>query len=134
MIMATMVEVPLRMLTKRPTGARTSESGIWLVASIPTRANEPRTEITRPRDVTAIEPGVFQIDRATTMACVAGEIVKPSDAAVCKIHRIIARDRRLRAASGMDYLQPPVNSACVRAGLTSSLPNREAGFVGWVER
>jgi hypothetical protein len=43
------------------------------------------------------------------MACVAGEIVKPSDAAVCKIHRIIAPDRRLRAASGMDYLQPPVN-------------------------
>jgi hypothetical protein len=56
-IMATMVEVAQRMLTNLPTVARTSETGIW-VASRPTRASEPRTEITRPKDVTILEPGM----------------------------------------------------------------------------
>jgi hypothetical protein len=42
------------------------------------------------------------------MACVAGEIVKPLDAAVRKIPRIIACDRRLRRTSTTDYLQPLV--------------------------
>ena len=51
-IMATMVEFAQRMLMKRPTVARTSEVAIWLAASSPTRASEPRTEITRPKDVT----------------------------------------------------------------------------------
>jgi hypothetical protein len=51
-IMATMTELAQRMLTKRPTVARTSETGIWLWASSPTRASDPRTEITRPKDVT----------------------------------------------------------------------------------
>jgi hypothetical protein len=50
--MATMVELAQRMLTKRPTVPRTSEAGIWLVASRPIRASEPRPEITRPKDVT----------------------------------------------------------------------------------
>ena len=56
MIMATMIEFPQRMLTKRPTVARTSEIGIWLSARSPTRACDPRTEITRPKDVTMNEP------------------------------------------------------------------------------
>jgi hypothetical protein len=42
------------MLMKRPTVARTSETGAWLTASSPTRAREPRTEITRPKDVTVL--------------------------------------------------------------------------------
>ena len=52
--MATMVEVAQRMLMKRPTVARTSEVAIWLTARSPTRAREPRTEITRPKDVTVL--------------------------------------------------------------------------------
>ncbi|WP_229175235.1 hypothetical protein [Bradyrhizobium ivorense] len=52
MIIATMIELAQRMLTNRPTVARTSESGIWPAARSPTRACEPRTEITRPKDVT----------------------------------------------------------------------------------
>ena len=55
-IMATMVELAQRIETNRPTVARTSESGRLLVASKPTRASEPRTEITRPKDVTALNP------------------------------------------------------------------------------
>jgi hypothetical protein len=54
--MATIIELAQRMLTKRPTVARTSDVGIWLVANSPTRASEPRTEITRPKDVTAKNP------------------------------------------------------------------------------
>jgi hypothetical protein len=57
-IIATMTEDTVRMLMKRPTVARTSETGIWLVASSPTRASEPRTEITRPKDVTVVRPGM----------------------------------------------------------------------------
>jgi hypothetical protein len=56
-IMATMTELAQRMLTKRPTVARISETGIWLSARSPTRASDPRTEITRPKDVTMDEPG-----------------------------------------------------------------------------
>ncbi|WP_201456119.1 hypothetical protein [Bradyrhizobium macuxiense] len=52
MIIATITEVAQRMLTNRPTVARISESGIWPAAMSPTRACEPRTEITRPKDVT----------------------------------------------------------------------------------
>jgi hypothetical protein len=51
--MAMMVEAAQRMLMKRPTVARISEAGIWCPARSPTRASEPRTEITRPKDVTA---------------------------------------------------------------------------------
>ena len=56
--MATMVEFAQRMLTNLPTVARTSEMASWLVASSPTRASDPRTEITRPKDVTVLEPGM----------------------------------------------------------------------------
>jgi hypothetical protein len=57
-IIATMVELAQRMLTKRPTVARISETAIRLVARSPTRARDPRTEITRPKDVTVMEPGI----------------------------------------------------------------------------
>jgi hypothetical protein len=57
-IMATMVELAQWMLTNRPTVALTGEAGIWLPARSPTRARDPRTEITRPKDVTVVEPGL----------------------------------------------------------------------------
>ena len=55
MIIATMVEFEQRMLTKRPTVARTSVWLIWLAARRPTRARDPRTEITRPKVAAAVE-------------------------------------------------------------------------------
>jgi hypothetical protein len=55
-IMATIVEFVPRRLTKRPTVARISESAVRLVINSPTRASEPRTEITRPKEVTADQP------------------------------------------------------------------------------
>ena len=51
-----MTELAQRILTKRPTVARTSETDIWPCARSPTRASDPRTEITRPKDVTIDEP------------------------------------------------------------------------------
>jgi hypothetical protein len=55
--MAMMVEVSAqRMLTNRPTVALTSDELVWPLASSPSRAMEPRTEITRPKDVTLDEP------------------------------------------------------------------------------
>jgi hypothetical protein len=59
--MATMVEFAQRMLTNRPTVALTSDTPIWLAARSPTRASDPRTEITRPKDVTAVEPGMVWV-------------------------------------------------------------------------
>jgi hypothetical protein len=56
--MATMVEFAQRMLTNRPTVALTSGTAIWLAASSPTRARDPRTEITRPKDVTVVKSGM----------------------------------------------------------------------------
>src|SRR6266850_246345 len=59
--MATMVEVAAqRMLMKRPTVARTSETGIGPAGRSPTRASEPRTEITRPKDVTMLNLDVME--------------------------------------------------------------------------
>ncbi|WP_246801570.1 hypothetical protein [Bradyrhizobium genosp. L] len=52
--MATMIDEAQRILTNRPTVARISESGIWPPGNSPTRACEPRTEITRPKDVTVM--------------------------------------------------------------------------------
>ncbi len=54
-IMATMVEVPLRRLTNRPTVARASAGDMRPVGKIPTRASDPRTEITRPKEVGEVE-------------------------------------------------------------------------------
>jgi hypothetical protein len=59
-IMATIVEFVQRMLTKRPTVARISDRPM-LVAIKPTRAREPRTEITRPKEFTVVEPGMSSI-------------------------------------------------------------------------
>src|ERR1700712_631991 len=81
-IIATIVEFEQRMLTKRPTVARTSEGASWLDANRPTRARDPRTEITRPND------GAVEIDMSgksrrrallfcPTMQGVIGETVKP---------------------------------------------------------
>jgi hypothetical protein len=56
--MATMVDVAQRMLTNRPTVARISDKEGRLVAISPTRASDPRTEITRPKEVTVAEPGI----------------------------------------------------------------------------
>jgi hypothetical protein len=54
-IIATITEFEQRMLTNRPTVARTSVWLIWLAARRPTRAREPRTEITRPKDAVPAE-------------------------------------------------------------------------------
>src|SRR5579864_3153861 len=54
--MATITEFAQRILIKRPTVARSSEGPTWPVGINPTRACEPRTEITRPKEVTAAEP------------------------------------------------------------------------------
>src|SRR5262249_41266025 len=81
-----MVELELRMLTKRPTVARTSERGIRLVASRPTLAREPRTEITRPRELTAIKPWLFKLGkRGLTMPALTGQTVKPAELLVGQI-------------------------------------------------
>lgn len=47
-MIAMMVELAVRMLTKRPTVARTAEGTSRLEGNSPTRAPEPRTEITLP--------------------------------------------------------------------------------------
>jgi hypothetical protein len=60
-IIATMVEVEQRMLTNRPTVARTSVWLRWLAARRPTRAREPRTEITRPKDAVAVAIDMSEI-------------------------------------------------------------------------
>jgi hypothetical protein len=81
--MATMVEFAQRMLMNRPTVARTSETAILFAAKSPTRAREPRTEITRPKDVTAVESTCHEFAseclREGTMQAVVGETVKPME-------------------------------------------------------
>jgi hypothetical protein len=49
-IMAMIVELAQRMLTKQPTVPRASAGAIRLAASKPTRASEPLTEMMRPKD------------------------------------------------------------------------------------
>ena len=82
MIMAMMVEVAAqRMLTNRPTVALTSDPPVWPAASSPSRAMEPRTEITRPKDVTMYEPGLSGVGLRNTMQAVVGETVKHGSSA-----------------------------------------------------
>ena len=69
-----MAEFAHRMLTNRPTVARTSEGSIWVVGRSPNRAKDPRTEITRPKDVTVVEPQ--KLGQKLTMRALAGETVK----------------------------------------------------------
>src|SRR5580693_339974 len=95
-IIATMVELAQRMLTKRPTVARVAETPSWLAARSPTRARDPRTEITRPKevvaDVTVDEPGRSRIRvRRMTMEAVAGETVKPAKLPLLQICRILVK-------------------------------------------
>jgi hypothetical protein len=59
--MATMVEVPLRRLTNLPTVARASAGDIRPVGRIPTRASDPRTEITRPKEIAEVELSISLI-------------------------------------------------------------------------
>src|ERR1700748_2982102 len=66
-----MVEFEQRMLTNRPTVARTSVWLIWLAARRPTRAREPRTEITRPKDAVAAAIDMSEI-RVAAPFCFAG--------------------------------------------------------------
>ncbi|WP_247528091.1 hypothetical protein [Bradyrhizobium sp. 199] len=80
-IIATMTELAQRMLTKRPTVARTSEIGSRLSASRPTRASDPRTEITRPKDATMNEPDKSK-GFARLCTAVAGQTVKRQAPAV----------------------------------------------------
>ena len=58
-IMATMVDVPLRRLTNRPTVARACEGDMLLAGRMPTRASDPRTEITRPKEIAEVELGIL---------------------------------------------------------------------------
>src|SRR3984885_8918475 len=62
-IIATIVEFEQRMLTNRPTVARTSVWLSWLAARRPTRAREPRTEITRPKDAVAVAIDMIENSR-----------------------------------------------------------------------
>src|SRR6185312_15390292 len=78
--MATMVELVQRTLMNRPTVALISETAIRLVGSSPTRASDPRTEITRPKEIGAVETDMVSISCASvgqTMRAVVGETVKP---------------------------------------------------------
>ncbi|WP_245270030.1 hypothetical protein [Nitrobacter hamburgensis] len=55
MIIATIVEATLRRLTNRPTVARAAADDMQPVFRMPTRACDPRTEITRPKELAEIE-------------------------------------------------------------------------------
>lgn len=79
MIIAMMDEFAQRMLTNPPTVARTSEGPIWLAARSPTRARDPRTEITRPKDVTVLNLACHGWGQAVIMQAVIGETVKPRE-------------------------------------------------------
>ena len=128
MIIATMTELAQRMLTKRPTVARTSEIGIWLAAKSPTRASDPRTEITRPKDVTIDEPGMskgFAPDYARPslhkrLSAGRGRFVKSAviwSGALWPMHTF-GRDRRENAA----FLGRQLKKA-----LRKILPSEQAG-------
>src|ERR1700758_655613 len=90
-IMATIVEVAQRMLTNLPTVPRTSESGIWPPASRPTRARAPRTEITRPKDVTGSLPGTSKVGPAVTMREATAQTVKLAGTATAQIRSNFAQ-------------------------------------------
>jgi hypothetical protein len=96
-IIATIVEFEQRMLTNRPTVARTSVWLMWLAASKPARAREPRTEITRPKDAVAVATDMSEIRVAAPLFCptmhgVIGETVKRRNAQDVQNRDIFARD------------------------------------------
>src|SRR5262249_17085414 len=91
-IMAMMVEFAQRMLTKRPTVPRTSEIDIcWAAARSPTRASEPRTEITSPKELTGTTWYVSNYP-ARTMQIVLAQTVKPAGRRTVQTRRILAQD------------------------------------------
>src|SRR3954471_19812012 len=96
-IIATIVEFEQRMLTNRPTVARTSVWLNWLAARRPTRAREPRTEITRPKDAVAAEIDMSKIRVAAPFVCptmqgVIGETVKPATLQSVETQTFLPRD------------------------------------------
>src|ERR1700749_4463268 len=116
--MATIVELAQRMLTKRPTVALTSEMPSLLAARSPTRAREPRTEITRPKDVTCIEP-VMGIALARTMEGSAGETVKPTKHALAKICDNSAAYFTAARRCGGSHCSILLENRCVAVGIGS---------------
>src|SRR3981189_3648684 len=100
-IIATIVEFEQRMLTNRPTVARTSVWLIWLAPRRPTRAREPRTEITRPKDAVAAEIDISKIRVAAPFVCptmqgVIRETVKPRNFEGVKIGGFCPHDSGTR--------------------------------------
>src|SRR5258708_1654461 len=90
-IIATIVELAQRMLTNLPTVPRTSESGIWPDARRPTRASEPRTEITRPKELTLSNLGMSKKwIPPDTMRAVLAQTVKRAGPGVGQICSILA--------------------------------------------
>src|SRR5262249_22002522 len=89
-IMAMMVEFAQRMLTNLPTVPRTSDIGICPEARRPTRASEPRTEITRPKELTML-PGMSRNGSGQALCgTVLGQTVKPPRRQVVQIRHISA--------------------------------------------
>ena len=82
-MMATMVEVAQRMLTKRPTVARASDGDILFAAYKPARACDPRTEMIRPNDASVDKIDISQyapwrLVVSLTMRPVVSESVNPA--------------------------------------------------------
>jgi hypothetical protein len=106
-IMATIVDDAQRILMKRPTVPRTSEMGIWPSARTPTRANEPRTEITRPKDVTGSNLVCYEIYSGPTIGRVLAQTVKPPKPPVRQICSILAH---LPQRAGSEPLRTPAKT------------------------
>src|SRR5215471_6917961 len=103
-----MVDEAPRRLTKRPTVARISETDSWLLASSPIRAREPRTEITRPRDVTVILPS-HELGQRFSMSAVFGKSVKPAKRVARQIRGILAALPEPHGTARPYCREPPVN-------------------------
>jgi hypothetical protein len=69
--------------------ARTSEIGKLPAASSPTRASEPRTEITRPKDVTAINPITSRMMSPDIIRTPTGQTVKPEQVPTLQIRLLV---------------------------------------------
>ena len=123
--MAMMVEVAQRMLTKRPTVPRISDGVIGFIAKSPSRANEPRTEMMRPKDAVAVRPLIEEF---------AFRVPVRVDYAVHGLDKLLKAegisDAVKRAGRnwtvlfhekcGMDYRALPATAAWLYAILTSS--------------
>jgi hypothetical protein len=90
------------MLTNRPTVARASLDDIRLIGRIPTRAHDPRTEMTRPKELAEVavsiwESRLLEHPSARLSQAVTAKTVKPSGIAVLRV-RILDHAARLRHA------------------------------------